>query len=246
MKHRFGKWVIVGIVCLLGGFAAGAGLADPVQFGTRTIEIPPPPSGQYRALAAAFPKVVAAMQAFLPTQLRLVDTYVTNDQYTGLALGTNKRLDRYFQLQVARPLDGVPVSEAQFKQARPGILQGVAQVANQLPRLRDQMTHGNQAVQAQTGHDPGVTLSQPNYLGAFRQTDWGVFYSMKIGVKAADGQPSTVMAMSGSVIDIDGQLMMLNAYCQFSGPQDLQWTRQAISAWADAVRAANAVGKHSS
>jgi hypothetical protein len=235
------------LVGLLGGFAAGPSLADPVRFGDRTVEIPVPQTGQYRALAAVYPQIMTALQSFLPAQVRLVDTYVSNEQYADLALGANKPLNRYFQLQVSRPLEGVPISEAQFGEAQPTILQGIAEVANSgMAPLHDQMAHGNQAVQAQTGHDPGIALSDTGYLGSFRRAAWAVFYSVKTSVKVAGSETPVPIVMSGSMIDVDGQLLMLNAYSRFSGPQDLQWTQQAVSAWADAVHAANAVGKHAS
>lgn len=238
------KWMAIAglLACLASG--SGAAMAEAVHLGKGTLEVPAPQPGHYRALAAPFPQVINAMQAYLPKQVRLVDAYVTNDQYVELALGTNKRLTRYFQLQVSRPLEDISVSQAQFQQARPVILQGIAQALDSAAKpLHDQISSGNQAIQARTGKDPGISLDKMGYLGTFRATDWGVFYSVKTVVQVAATQTSIPIVMSGSLVDINGHLVMLNAYSGYSGPADLQWTQQAVSAWADAVHAANAVGK---
>lgn len=227
------------VACLAGTlFAlATAALADTRQFGPRSLDIPAPQD--FKPLAAVSPRYMQAAQAYLPATNRLVEAYASAPDAQALGEGKATALARYFQLQAPRNADGVPVSEQEFVGASKEIESGLEQTLKDSKELTTQLTEqGNAAVKRMTTTDPKIALSGVHYLGAYRREPWGLFFSIKSGVSAADGT-SQVLVCGGALVLVNYQLLFLYSYSQYHDESDRQWVEQATSSWADAVRAAN-------
>lgn len=225
--------------CLAGSLLvlASAALADSRQFGSRTLNIPNPEG--FEPLAAVSPRYIQAAQAYLPATNRLVDAYASAADAQLLGQGQPTALARYFQLQAPRKADGLAVSEKEFTDASKEIESGLEQTLKNSQELTSQLTQqGNAEIKRMTTTDPKVALSGVNYLGAYRREPWGLFFTIKSGVSAADGT-NQVLVCGGALVLVNYQLLFLYSYSQFHDESDRQWVEQATSAWADAVRAAN-------
>ena len=209
-------------------------LAAPVAFGKRTLEVPAPEG--FIALANSSPQYLAAAQAYLPPTNRLVDSYAQPKAAAALAAGTPTNLDRYFQLQTLRKVEGVALSSSDFLSARSEIEKSFDQALKDVD-VQKLTTNGNAEVKKQTDNDPQIALAGIQSQGVFRREPWALFFTVKSRVSTASGSSDLICA--GTLALINHQLMYLNAYSDYNGPADREWVQRAVSAWADAVHAAN-------
>ncbi len=232
------RWVAIAALC-----CAGASRANPeadiqaLTFGKRTVHVPPPAG--FVALSAREPGVLVQAQAYLPQSNRLVEMYQPE---SGEIIDSTGFRTAYFQLQSLRHMDGVTISTAEFDRLSVETEKELEQAFVKLDELAEtMMSKGNDSVQSQTGTDPAIALNGTVYLGRDRKEPWGLFFSLRSTLSAGEGSAasSAQMAMSGAIVIIDQQQMMLYAYRRFNGPNDQAWTRDAVSRWADQVRAAN-------
>lgn len=212
--------------------------AANIQFGKRSLNVPTPE--HFAPSAATLPMLIVVLEGYLPKTNRLVEAYLTPEDLDALSKGQNKELDRYFQLQVARNIEGVRVPDAEFEKARDQIEAGVRAAFDHVDTLGDAlMRQGNEKTSALAGKDVNASLSGTGYLGTFRREPWGLFFSARSSV-AVEGQAPTLIVMSGAAVQIDGQVLYLYAYSHYRDEKDRQWTADAVSRWADAIHAANA------
>ena len=224
----------VAVLFLLAG-AAHAQAAN-VPFGTRSLQIPNPTG--FEAVAARAPEYARASQAYLPAGNQLLDVYVPPAAATALAAGKPTGLDRYFQLQVPRQFAGVIVPHNDFAAGRAQIEQGMAAQMKQADALAAELTQqGNAAVKRQTHVDPALSLSGVRYLGVYRREPWGLFFTVKSRIGGAVSSEEQVG--SGVFALINYQVVYLYDYATYHDERDRRWAEQALSAWADAIHAAN-------
>jgi hypothetical protein len=218
---------------------AGITLADAAtqRFGARTLTIPDPDG--FAALANDVPQYIQVAQAYLPATNRLIDAYASPADKQSIAAGRGAELKRYFQLQVPRRADGTPVSEADFQSASKEVESGLeAALKNSDQLASDLMKKGNSEVKKLTSTDPGVSISGVGYLGVFRREPWGIFFSIRSKV-GATGSSTDKLVCSGALVLINFQLVYLYSYAMDRGESDRRWAEDSLSAWADAIRAAN-------
>ncbi|MEP6939322.1 MAG: hypothetical protein ABI846_06120 [Rudaea sp.] len=227
------KQIFTALTCCFLSLCVPA-LAAQLAFGKRALEIPPPDG--FVALAQRAPQYIVASQAYLPTSNRLVDSYASSKAADLLAAGTPTNLDRYFQLQTLRKVEGVALSSADFLAARSEIEASFDKALKDVD-VQKLATSGNAAVKKQTANDPQIALSDVQSQGVFRREPWGLFFTVKSRVSTAAGSSDLICA--GALALINHQLMYLNAYSDYNGPADREWVQRAVSAWADAVHAAN-------
>jgi len=232
------RWVAIAALC-----CAGASQASPeantaaLTFGKRTLHVPPPAG--FAALSASEPSVLLQAQAYLPQSNRLVEMYQPE---SGEITDSTGFRTAYFQVQSLRHMDGVEISTAEFDRLSVETEKELELAFVKLDELAETlMSKGNDSVRSQTGTDPAIALDGTVYLGRDRKEPWGLFFSLRSTLSAGEAGAATSakMAMSAALVIIDQQQLMLYAYRRFNGPQDQTWTRDAVSQWADAVRAAN-------
>jgi hypothetical protein len=223
---------------ILIGFVATQASAAPVAFGSRSIEIPAPAG--FQPIANAAPWYLHALEAYQPPTNRLAEIYVLPADATALVNREPKPLERYFLVAALRKLDGVPTSPADFDGAKAQIEDGINHaLANSGKALQEIADKGNAEIARRTSTDPKLALSGLQYLGVYRREPWGLFFTMKEHVASADSAQGDDIIGAASVALINYQVVYLYAYAHDTGDADRRWAEQAVSTWADALRAAN-------
>src|SRR5262249_43355138 len=104
----------------------------------------------------------------------------------------------------------------------------------------DQLTReGNARVERATSQDPKLSMSGMQQLGFFRREPWGVFFTIKSHVASGAAQQQEDMVGACAFVMVNYQGLSRYSYAHYHGESDRRWVEQSVSAWADAVRAAN-------
>jgi hypothetical protein len=218
---------------------AGSAQAEPVAFGTRSLEIPAPPG--FVAVAQEMPQFLQISQAFLPPQNRLVEIYVAPEDREDLRAAREAPLARYFQLQVGKPVEGMVIAAGDFLQARDTMESELKKALGTLDEQSKQITEkGNEQLKQITGSDVEVEFGQIRYLGTFRREPWGLFFALgsDVSLSDAEGETSSVVC-AGALVLVNHQVLYLYAYADDTGASAREWAQDAVSAWAEATRSAN-------
>lgn len=216
---------------------ASSASAGPTKFGKRSLDIPAP-SG-FVAIREELPQIFEFTQAYLPPGNRLVEIYVDEETKAGLQAGSQQDMQRYYQLQVLRQLDGVAISNEDFSSNMAQVEAEIAKVAPSLDKQAADLTRsGNRTVQEKTGTDAQVSLSDVSYDGVFRRESWGLFFTMGSNVSAGSETPTRLIA-GAAIVMVDHQLLYLYCYTDDLGPESRRWAQQKVVAWAESIRAAN-------
>ena len=217
----------------------GSARAEPVAFAERTLEIPAPQG--FVAAGKDDPTFLQILQAYLPAQNRLVEVYLTPDDKAAFAAQRQPQMARYFQLQVGRDMDGKPISAPGFEQARDGMERELEKALGQASGTASQLAdQGNAELKQATGTEAEVSFGQIRYLGAFRREPWGLFFTLGSEVSVSGEAPeSGNVTSAGALMLANHQILYLYAYAADQTPAAREWAEQSVSAWADAVRAAN-------
>lgn len=219
----------------------GAAWAAPVAFGERTLEIPAP--GGFVPSAAEVPQFLEVSQGYLPPENRLVEIYVTPDDKAAFVEQRTPLLARYLQLQAARALEGKAISAAGFADARAVMESELEKVLGDAAETAGQLTtRGNDTLQDVTGSEATLSVGGVRYLGAFRREDWGLFFTLESDVTVSgsniEGDVGGTVVSAGALVLANHQMLYLYAFAnQADGAR--AWAQDAVSTWADAVRAAN-------
>lgn len=228
---------------MLGGFAlttlafVGVAVAGPTPFGSRSLDIPAP-SG-FEPVSKDLPQIFDVSQAYLPPGNRLVEAYIKPEAKAELAAGNPQDLDRYFQLQVLRQVDGVAISNEDFAANMAQVEAEIAKLAPTLDKqAADLASSGNKAVKDQYGADANVSLSDVQYDGVFKRESWGVFFSMGSNVATGPGTEKRVIGGT-AIVMVKQQLLYLYCFADESGPDARRWAQESVVAWAEAIRVAN-------
>jgi hypothetical protein len=236
------RWRVVASLAAAGlALAAVTPLSGaPMQFGTRSLDIPSPTG--FVPVSEDIPAYIALAQAYLPPGNRLAEIYLAPDTKDALIAGDQPDIPRFFQVQVMRTLEGKPVSEVEFAGAMDQMEAEFAKLVPDMDAEAAKLTErGNENLRTETGEDAKLAISGIRYHGAFRREPWGLFFSMSSEVQASGGYgtESGRMISAGALALINHQLLYLYAYAEDDGAEAQQWAQGQVSAWADAARAAN-------
>ena len=227
---HLGWFACMMVLCMAQAFAG------TVQFGSRSLSVPPPAG--FEPIAAKAPAYITAAQTYLPAQNLLLDAYAAPAEVQALAAGRPTELLHYFQLQAPRAFLGKPLAADDFAAGSAEIERGMAQEMQKADELADQLTRqGNAAVKRQTNVDPKVSLSGVRYLGPYRHEPWAMFFSLRSRVAGPRGSAEQVG--SGAFALVNHQVLYLYAYAPYRDEADRKSVEQALSTWADALHAAN-------
>jgi hypothetical protein len=214
--------------------------AEPVAFGERTLEVPAPQG--FEPVAQDIPAYIRISEGYLPPTNRLVEAYLSRADKAALMAGERRDLQRYFQLQTLRSIDGKPVSAADFGGAL-GAME--AQIEALVPKMAREgaklVEQGNKTLNETTGSQAEVSMGGPTYHGIFRREPWGLFFTASMPISLSEGGTTVTARMVGAtaLVLVDQQLMYLYAFADESEPGAREWAERSLSAWADAVRAGN-------
>lgn len=220
---------------------AGAAMAAPMSFGSRTLQIPEPAG--FVPTAQDVPQFLALSQGYLPAANRLVEIYVTPDDKAAFAGQHAPQLARYLQLQANRSLEGKPVSATGFDEARDMMEAELEKALGNMDKTAAGLAEqGNEKLQEATGSQAELKFGGVQYQGAFRREPWGLFFTIQSQVSVSGsqvaGDDGGAIISAGALVLVNHQILYLYA---FAGQADgaRAWAEHAVSDWADALRAAN-------
>jgi hypothetical protein len=225
---------------------AGAAVAEPVAFGTRTLEIPAPEG--FVASAQEVPAFLELSQGFLPPGNRLVEIYVDPADLDRFRLPESDlgapRLERYYQVQVPRRVDGTLVSNEEFTSGTATMEAELEQVMGNIDGMvSDLTTQGERKLEDRTGEKIDLDIGEVRYLGVFRREPWALFFTIAshVQVDGADGDSghSGPMISAAAMALVNHQIVLLYAYAEGDDDATRSATEASLSNWVDRVRAAN-------
>ncbi|MFT3806367.1 hypothetical protein [Arenimonas sp.] len=234
-RTRFAS-ILIGFALTTAVFVGGA-MAGPTKFGSRSLDIPDP-SG-FEPVSKDLPQVFDVSQAYLPPGNRLVEAYIKPEAKAELLAGNPQDLERYFQLQVLRQVDGVSISDEEFAANMEQVEAEIAKLAPTLDKQAAELaSSGNKAVKDQYGADANLTLSGVQYDGVFKREPWGVFFSMGSNVAVGPGTEKRVIGGT-AIVMVKQQLLYLYCFADDTGPEARRWVQENVVAWAESIREAN-------
>lgn len=237
------------LVCTLGIFAPGqargseapAAPTAPIKLEVGGITLlVPAPAGFERADGIS-PKWDTTVNSTVAASNRLLAFFMPTQDVAKLRAGSFPKLQRSLNIQILKSLETKHIDEKAFSQTRDEIRKGVdsakAQVDAQLKQLAEK---GNATLQNQLGVDAALKFGNTAVLGYFDDSpdSLGFTMAMKYQVQgAANEAPKSVVA--AMVAPFNDRLFYLYANANYSGEADRQWAEKSVSAWRDAIRAAN-------
>ncbi|MDR2187899.1 MAG: RDD family protein [Azonexus sp.] len=183
---------------------------DSIMVGTQRLNIPRP-------------------EGFEPIASRAPDFMKALETVPG-----NETLDRYFTPENAqRIIDGEKIAAENFRTFYlqiPKALAGKTVTDNEFENNRDAIETANvRAVQ---------NVSDAHFMGVYRREPWALFFTSKVLDHTADGS-SQMLIVSASLMITHQKILYLYASAAYNDESDRRWVESSLSAWADAVRAAN-------
>ena len=225
---------------------SGVAVAEPVAFGARMLDIPPPEG--FVATAKDVPAFLEISQGFLPPGNRLVDTYVDPADKAAFVPAELRaaapRLQRYFQLQVPRRFDGARVSPEDFASGSAGFEARLEQSMDTMEAMVSGLTvRGSRELKDKTGKAMDLDVGEVRYLGVYRREPWGLFFTvashLQVGGADGDASQSGPVLSAGAMALVNQQIVMLYAYARSHDEATRGATEASLSDWVDRVRAAN-------
>lgn len=224
----FNAVVWVGIACAH---------AAPLPFGARTIDVPPPAG--FVAVSATVPGLLEVGAANLPPHKRLVEVFVLPSDESALRSGGNATLERLFQIESLRAGDGVLMTEADFAKSMTSLESAFERTLAKPGDPTRADARADDATLAKAGAGGAVSVDGLEGVGIFRREPWGLFLTTRARTTSASGTEQ--VTRSSAIVLVNQQVMSLDAYTSAdeASSNGRAWSEQAVSEWADAVRAAN-------
>ncbi len=216
---------------------AGSVHADTFELGDRAIVVPAPQHHtRVTDRMVAVHRLAANMADPMNEQLAF---YIPDPHVPAALAGEMPPISRYFLLKASRTLMDKVVSAPAF-----------ARIRDQAKRenrtiLESAMAKASNAV-AQTGRNLGTAfdvdlalkISTMVPLDPHEETEVVLAHSMYVKVQvASEGSTEEVpLAVTSEIVNVAGKVVFL--YC-YAPQAEMEWTRSAAKAWADAVVAGN-------
>ena len=213
--------------------AAAAAQAEPVTFGSRSLEVPAPAG--LRPVSKSLPQHFSSFEQSPAAGMRLVELYFTPADEAALLTGPSAHLPIYYLLNVEKTAEGRPLDTDTLAEIA---AQLEAEYARMLPmdsRGRDPGRISASQDAASTPAPEGVT-GAPRFAGTFRREPWGRFATLYYP-STVEGDPGRYSA--SAVVLVNYQLLFLSAHSLDDRREARREAEAGVSAWANAVRAAN-------
>ncbi|WP_395743725.1 hypothetical protein [Prosthecobacter sp.] len=149
---------------------------------------------------------------------------------------------RSFNAQVLRALENREIGERTFSEVK-------QQTKDEIEKAQDSIRQeiarasgkAEKALQDATDADTALSLSDIAMLGCFDDAPSSLGFTMAMNVAAKVGGRDTKTrgVVATMIVPVNGRLLYLYANAGFNSPADRTWAEQAVTAWRDAVLAAN-------
>lgn len=149
------------------------------------------------------------------------------------------KLERYIQLKINKQLRTVVASKDEFAAIKAAMKQATHDMAESLPdRVTDILEDTRDGFQEDFDLDLAISLSDVIPLEPHHEADDSFAHSMYLNFNLPNEREdsNSVYAVTSTALNVNGVILSINCYAP---QQDLEWTRSASKAWADAIIAAN-------
>lgn len=214
--------------------AKGGPARHVVQIGGRDIVLPAPP-GCERA-DGRDPKMDQMRDEMLGGTNRYVARFEP-------AAGTDDAAkEREFSVQVMKSVESREIGERTYaevrEQTRAELQQSIEEVQKKLDSaLKDQ----SGKIGKEIGVETALSASDMAVLGFFDDKPYSLGFTMAMNMKAqvGDQMEQSRVVTSCMTVPVNGRLLFLYAQSDFKSEEDRKWGEQAVTAWRDAILAAN-------
>lgn len=217
-----------------------AAKAEEINVGGQRIEIPSPQG--YTNLLPTMAPYYETMQAYVaPSNIRYV-TLINDAAAAKLAAGEFAELTRYMTIETEKSISNRAVSATMFDELRNVLgaqLDDVMTKVNELlPEIIDK---GNAELSDSLNQEVNLAVGELVPLPGLISSDNVAGYSMYMSVAAgvgSDASDAQVVSATMLAVHVKERILFLYVYGQ---EPDVEWTRTAVSRWADQILAANPV-----
>lgn len=211
-----------------------------VEVGGRKVVVPAP--GEFLRSDGISAIMDQATTALLPASNRSLITFSTAEDLERLKKGDAPLQKRSFNIQVVRSIESQEIGEKTFGQMRDQSRAEIERMRATLDaEIKKAMASGNKKLSGQFGADIGLSISDTAVLGFFDEAPSSLGFTMAMNVrsKSEGAVPATKRLVAAIMTPVNGRLLNLYAYSDYAGEADRQWAEKAVSAWRDAIQAAN-------
>lgn len=151
-------------------------------------------------------------------------------------------LDRSFNAQVLRRVENQEIGDRTFgdlkQQTKAEIEKSQEALEQEIAKISGK---AEKALKNATDADAALSLSDVAILGCFEDSANSLGFTMAMNIVAKAGTQATKdkVVVASMIVPANGRLIYLNANADFHSEADRVWAQQAVTAWRDAVLAAN-------
>lgn len=214
------------------GVVPEEGLEMKPFVGGRSIVIPPP-SGYVRAdgLNDQWDQVATA---YVPSENRLIATFISESDRNVLANNGQPNVDRYFHLQVIRAFETIEFDETQFSRKKKEIKEEIL-AADHSTVLNDQLSEGNANIAGKTGKALATSEGEHRFLRIFDDSDQSLGFS----ITGTINEKTEAIVTSARIVPVSKRLLVFYAVSVQRDDQDQAWTENAVTDWSNTSMLAN-------
>jgi hypothetical protein len=180
--------------------------------------------------------------AYTAGDARIAAHFVAKQDFRAFESGRTVVFKQFMLAQTPRRAENIVATQAQFDKLRAGTVDLQRNLSSRLePRLAAEIERVSKAVSSTQASPVRVRLGEIVPVSVDRNDPQVLIYTILSQVGASEGNVNTDQSMvsTAAYCLISGKVVMLTAYRHFNSPQDLQASRKLVSAWANALLAAN-------
>lgn len=231
--------VMVRSLALLVAFVPMVAFATPIEVGVVTVEIPPPPG--FARVIPEMTEVSELQQHFVPPTNVQFAAFIPEADVPEALAGEVPLMRRRFTVQTARDLVSKPVTPSDFMQVKRVFSSNNEQMFDELrSKVPDLMSQASKGVSEQFDTQFVIDVGGLVPLPPHHEDRHSVSMSMFARNEFSDGDGDVwvdVIAATMTLLHVKDRVLFVYAY---GAQDDLDWSREASRAFADAIVAANA------
>ena len=183
---------------------------DSITVGTHRLNIPRPEG--FEPIASRAPDFMKTME--IPPGSEIFDSYFTPEDAQTIIDGKKIEIEsfRSFSLQILKELERKTFTDNEFRNGRDEIETGIVRGAQ--------------------------NNTDSHFMGIYRREPWALFFTTKTLTHTDDGF-SQMLIVSSAIMITNQKVLHLSSGAAYNDESDRRWAESSLSAWANAVRAAN-------
>jgi len=206
---------------------------EAVEVGGRVIRIPAPPA--FERVDGVDAGVDRLMASMLPATNRYLARFEPLKNHDGDA-------GRSFNAQVLRQLEGQEIGTRALGEVKSQMKEEFGKQQEAIREAIDRLSgDAEKSLQDAAGTDAALKISDVAFLGFFDDYPDSLGFTMAMNVAAQAGAFATSDkgVVAGMIVSVNGRMIYLYANADFKSEADRNWAEEAVSAWRNAVVAAN-------